>query len=95
MSRANSVLSYCAVLTVCWQTYVQFDRECGALSNPAIDTDGALMFLDYAVHDGKPQPRSLSKKFGCEEWAEYLVDVLWGYAKAGVLNLYDYRLSVW
>ena len=93
MSRANGLLFRRAVLTVCWQMYVQPDRE-RAFANPAIDTDGALVSLDYAVHDREPQPRSLLKGFSCEEWAEYFVDVLWGYAKAGVLNLYDYRLSV-
>ena len=90
VSGTNRILSRRVGLAVHRQMYVQLDRERGSLANPAIDTDGAMVSLDYAVHDREPQTRSLPKRFGCEEWAEYLIDVLWEYAKSCVLNLYDY-----
>ena len=77
-----------------WAVYrqmcVQPDCERRALADSAVDVDSALVPLDDAVDDRESQACALSKRFGCEEWAEYLIDVLWWYARTRVLHFCDH-----
>jgi len=74
------------------QVYVQPDCERGSLAHPTVDLDRTLMPFDDAIRDREPQAGPLSKRFGREERAEDLVDVLRGNTMASVFHLDQNRL---